>query len=166
LGDDDDFENMNLLELAEKSGGFKNALENIKKEGGSPEQQIQDLFYSPLFDLIGLKVLKAENGNCELGFQLTKEGARLGGMIHGGITMYALDNATSMSVMTANTGVSQATLELKVNFVAPLSKEPFKALGHVVKVGRSTAVARGEVLDGDGKVCAAALGTWFLIQKK
>src|SRR5487761_234149 len=155
---------MSLTDRAAKSGGFRNALDIIRKEGGSAETEIQNQFYSPLFDLIGLKVLKAENGLCELRFQLTKEGSRFGGMVHGGITMYALDNATSMSVMTMNSGVSQATLELKVNFIAPLTKEPFKATGQVVKIGRSTAVAEGKVMDADGKVCAAALGTWFIIQ--
>lgn len=156
---------MSLSDRAAKYGSLKNALDITRKEGGSAEAEIEKLFYSPLFDLIGLKVLKAENGVCELGFQLTKEGSRLGGMVHGGITMYALDNATSMSVMTMNSGISQATLELKVNFIAPLAKEPFKATGQVIKMGRSTAVAEGRVQDVDGKICAAALGTWFIIQK-
>ena len=155
---------MTLSERASTTGGFKNALAAIKSEGGSPESEIQNLFYTPLFDTMGLKVVKAENGACELTFALTKEGSRFGGTVHGGITMYALDNATSMAVMSMNSGINQATLELKVNFIAPPAKEPFRAVGQVIKVGRSTATAEGKVFDAEGKVCAAALGTWFIIQ--
>lgn len=128
------------------------------------EEELENIFRMPLFEMIGLKVEKAGNGRCELSLGLAKEGTRQGEMMHGGITMFALDNAASMAVMTVNGGVSQSTLELKVNFLSPASNPPFRALGEVIKIGRSTAVAEARLFDAGDKVCAMALGTWFIIQ--
>jgi uncharacterized protein (TIGR00369 family) len=153
---------MSYMDKAAQAGGLKNLLESA--DDGA-EKELERMFHSPLFELIGLKVEKARDGNCELSVGLKKESTRLGDMMHGGITMFVLDNAASMAVMTANSGISQATLELKVNFLSPASKEPFRAHGNVLKMGRSTAVAEGRLLDAQGKVCAVALGTWFLVQE-
>jgi len=155
------------MERATKAGGLKNLLEQAADQAPhGREDELQKLFHMPLFDLVGLKVEKAEGGHCELSLGLSKEATREGEMMHGGITMFALDTAASMAVMTVNNGVSQSTLELKVNFLSPASKPPFKALGDVIKIGRSTAVAEAQLLDAGNKVCAMALGTWFIMQSE
>ena len=74
------------------------------------EEELENIFRMPLFEIIGLKVEKAGNGRCELSLGLAKEGTRQGEMMHGGITMFALDNAASMAVMTVNGGVRPRVL--------------------------------------------------------
>jgi uncharacterized protein (TIGR00369 family) len=153
------------MEKAARAGGLKKLLELAgEKTPHGLEDELENIFHMPLFELIALKVEKAGNGRCELSLGLAKEGRREGDMLHGGITMFALDNAASMAVMTVNGGVSQSTLELKVNFLSPASKPPFKAHGEVIKIGRSTAVAEARLFDAGDKVCAIALGTWFIMQ--
>ena len=158
---------MSYMESAAKAGGLKKLLEQAKEQGPrGREDTLEKIFHMPLFDLVGLRVEKAEGGHCELSFGLSKEATREGEMMHGGITMFALDNAASMAVMTLNNGVSQSTLELKVNFLSPASHPPFKVQGDVIKIGRSTAVAEARLLDVENKICAMALGTWFIIQNE
>jgi uncharacterized protein (TIGR00369 family) len=153
------------MERAAQAGGLKKLLESAgEKTPRGLEDELGKIFHMPLFELIGLRVEKAGNGRCELSLGLAKEGTRQGEMMHGGITMFALDNVASMAVMTVNDGVSQSTLELKVNFLSPASKPPFRAQGEVIKIGRSTAVAEARLLDAGDKVCAMALGTWFIMQ--
>jgi uncharacterized protein (TIGR00369 family) len=155
------------MERAANAGGLKKLLESAgEKAPRGLEDELQNIFRMPLFELVGLKVEKAGGGRCEISFGLAKEGQRQGEMMHGGITMFALDNAASMAVMTLNNGVSQSTLELKVNFLSPVSRPPFRARGEVIKMGRSTAVAEARLLDAENKVCAMALGTWFIVQQQ
>jgi len=154
------------MERAAKLGGLKKLLEAAGAAGPrGVEDELQNIFHMPLFELVGLRVEKAGGGRCELSLGLSHDSSRHGGMMHGGITMFALDNAASMAVMTVNNGVSQSTLELKVNFLSPVSNPPFRAHGEVIKIGRSTAVAEGRLLDAGNKLCAVALGTWFIMQQ-
>jgi uncharacterized protein (TIGR00369 family) len=55
------------------------------------------------------------------------------------------------------------TIELTVNFLKPLKKEPFRAIGRELRSGRTTAVAEAEMRDGENELCAIALGTWYKI---
>lgn len=159
---------MNLDDLLKEAGSFENLFKIAKKRGLNPEEQMQAAMNedSGLFGTVGYKVVKLEEGRAVVSFPYGDAIARRGGMVHGGIVMYTLDNACGMAVMTVNPGVDQVTLELKVNFLEPLRKGPFTAEGRVVRVGGSTAVAEGEVKDADGLVCAKSLGTWYLIRKR
>ncbi|MDG6898230.1 MAG: PaaI family thioesterase [Nitrososphaerota archaeon] len=118
---------------------------------------------SELFRIVGYRVEKIEEGRAELSFPFSRAIARRGGMVHGGVVMYTLDNAAGIAVMTVNGGTDQVTLELKVNFLEPLRKGPFRAVGKVLRAGGNTVVAEGEVSDAEGLVCARGLGTWYII---
>lgn len=121
---------------------------------------------SQLFGDVGFKVVKIRRGKAELSFQLSKMISRRGGIVHGGIIMYTLDNVCGIAVMTMNPGVDQLTMELKVNFLEPLKEGPFTAKGNVVRAGKTVAVAEGEISDSDGSLCAKSLGTWYMIRRK
>lgn len=121
---------------------------------------------SELFGTVGYKVVKIQKGNAELSFRISKAISRRGGIVHGGIIMYTLDNVCGIAVMTVNPGIDQLTMELKVNFLEPLKRDPFTAKGNVVRAGKTIAVAEGEIRDADGTVCAKSLGTWYMIRKK
>ncbi|MFP3293630.1 MAG: PaaI family thioesterase, partial [Nitrososphaeria archaeon] len=69
-----------------------------------------------------------------------------------------------LAVMSVNTSTEQSTLELKVNFVRPLVRGPFRVIGRVIHIGRNTAVVEGEVRDSGDEVGARALGTWFIFR--
>ncbi len=151
-----------------KAGSYKNLLRIIRDQGLSVEKEMQKVLWkeAPLFERIGLTVDKIQDGTIRMSFRYSEEIGRSGGMVHGGIGMYVLDTVAGLAVMTQNQGTDQLTLELKVNFLEPLKKSPFEAVGRTVRVGRTTAVSEGELFDADQHLCAKALGTWYLVGQK
>ncbi len=159
---------MSLEEMLGKAGSYKNLLQMIRSQGLDVEKELEKVLWreAPLFERIGLSVDKIEDGTIRMSFRHSQEIGRSGGMVHGGIAMYVLDTVAGLAVMTQNHGTDQLTLELKVTFLEPLTKSPFAAVGRTVRVGRTTAVAEGELFDADQHLCAKALGTWYLVSQK
>ena len=150
--------------LLEKVGSFERLFDEGRKMGVNVEEQVERFFRddSELFKIVGFHVLKMEGGVAELRFPYSKAITRRGGIVHGGVVLYTMDVACGMAVMTANPGKDQLSLEINVSFLAPLKSGPFTARGEVIRRGGSTAVAEGEIRDADGKLCAKALGTFYL----
>jgi len=159
---------MSFEELLRTSGGFKGLFAKIRSEGLNLETELETFLKSEsgLFSLAKFSVKKVGDGFAELSFPFSQAIARHGGMVHGGITSFALDNVGGIAVMTNNTGIDQVTLELKINFLEPLRKDPFTAKGTVIRHGRTTSVAEAELKDASGMLCAKALGTWYMIHGK
>jgi uncharacterized protein (TIGR00369 family) len=140
----------------------------MRGEGLSVEREMEKAFAEEngLFDLIGLKIRKVEEGVVEMSFKFSRYVSGRNGKprVHGGVIMYALDMAGTLAVMSVNKSPDQSTLELKINFLRPLVKDPFTVKARVVKTGRAIMVSEGEVLDSEGALCAQSLGTWFISQ--
>jgi acyl-CoA thioesterase len=158
---------MKFGELLTSAGGFKGLFELAKKNGLSPEKELETFLReeSGLFALAGFSVEKLEDGYAELSFPYSHEVARHGGILHGGIITFALDNVGGCAVMTQNRGVDQVTLELKVNFLEPARESPFRAIGKVLREGRTISTAEAELRDRNGKLCAKGIATYFMISR-
>ncbi len=79
------------------------------------------------------------------------------GSVHGGLAATLLDSAMSCAVQTKiPQGVAYTTLELKVNFVRPITAVTGKVtcIGTLIHYGRRTATAEGKLLDENGKLLA------------
>ena len=83
--------------------------------------------------------------------------------LHGGIMAWLLDS-TMGTLANAWVMVPSPTLNLSVNFVSPI-REGDEAVvrAKLVHVGRSTVSASSEILV-NGKVCAAAVGSFFVTE--
>jgi len=159
---------MGLLELPEGVRNLKELFETSRRRGVKVESQLERTMAdeSELFTTIGFKVVKVGRGRVELRFPFSRAVSRRGDMVHGGVVMHSLDNACGFAVMTVNPGVDQFTMELKVNFLKPLRKGPFRAIGKVVRAGSNVVVVEGEVRDADGSLCAKSLGSWYIIRDR
>ncbi|NON63345.1 PaaI family thioesterase [Acidianus sp. RZ1] len=116
-----------------------------------------------LFGFLSINIDKIDNGTCIISFPWKEEFARLGNILHGGMIMSAMDYAGALAVLSVNDKRNQVTQELKINFIDPMTKGPFKCVARVVKKGKSTAVVDVEFYDSEGKLGAKGLGTWFLL---
>jgi len=77
------------------------------------------------------------------------------GVVHGGLAATLLDSAMGCAVhSTLPAGASYTTLEIKVNFLRPMSAETglVRCEADIIHVGGRTAVAEGRILDEKGKV--------------
>jgi uncharacterized protein (TIGR00369 family) len=91
------------------------------------------------------------------------------GTVHGGFAASLLDSALGCAIFsTLAKGETWTTLELKLNFVRPLSKDTglVRAEGHVIHRGRTVATSDGSLKDGAGKLYAHATTTCMIFPAK
>lgn len=87
------------------------------------------------------------------------------GTVHGGFGATLLDSATGCAVhSTLSAGDAYTTLELKVNFLRPLTHATGEVRGvaTVIYAGRTTALAEGRIEDAGGKLYAFATSTCLI----
>jgi uncharacterized protein (TIGR00369 family) len=158
---------MDFDQLLKEVGSFRKLFQLASDNGLNVEEQVELAFKAEnkLFERAGFKVVKVRDGYAEITFPISEDVKRRGNIVHGGIIMFAMDNTGGLAVMTRNDGNDQVTIELKANFLEPLIKGPFRAVGKVVRSGRNIAVAEMEVFDSEGKLCAKGMGTWFYIYR-
>ena len=58
------------------------------------------------------------------------------------------------------------TVELKVNFLAPVTRGELIAEAHIARKGETLAVGEAKVTDGEGTLVAVALGTWMILRSR
>jgi uncharacterized protein (TIGR00369 family) len=78
--------------------------------------------------------------------------------------MTAIDFAGGFAALSVNDGIDQVTQELKINFLEPIYKGPFRTIGRVLRKGKHTIVVEIKVYDSENKLGAVAIGTWFMLR--
>jgi len=84
------------------------------------------------------------------------------GAVHGGFAATLLDSALGCAVHTTlPAGTGYTTLEIKVNYIRPITGEsgPMRAEANVIHSGRRTAIAEAKLTDEQGKLYAHATTT-------
>jgi uncharacterized protein (TIGR00369 family) len=92
--------------------------------------------------------------------------APLRGRVQGGAVALLAEAALSGAIQTTMpAGTAAAPVDLKVNYVRPLTADGRRAVarGRVVHSGRRIAVANAEVCDADGKLVAVATGSAMVL---
>ena len=87
------------------------------------------------------------------------------GTVHGGIAATLLDSALGCAIFsTLHKGDTWTTLELKLNFVRPMTKDsgPVRAEGRILHRGRTVATSEGDLKDRAGKLYAHATTTCMI----
>lgn len=82
------------------------------------------------------------------------------GQIQGGYVCAMLDEAMSVAGMITS-GMTHVvpTLEMKTSFLRPALPGSLRAVGRVVKWGRTVCFTEGELYDDEGRLLAKATGT-------
>ena len=91
------------------------------------------------------------------------------GSVHGGFAATLLDSALGCAIFsTLSKGDAWTTLELKLNFVRPMTKDTglVRAEGRVIHRGRTVATSEGDLKDGAGKLYAHATTTCMIFPAK
>jgi len=83
-----------------------------------------------------------------------------GGRVHGGLIAGLAD--TVMGVAAATTGQIYRTVEMKLNYLAPVFEEvDLTAEGYVVHPGKTIAVVEANLFNFEGKLVAKSMGTYI-----
>ena len=113
----------------------------------------------PIAALMGFDLVDVAEG--EAWFATTPDASVYNplGMVHGGMAATLLDSALGCAVHTTlPVGRVHASIEIKVNFLRPISSTTGRIVAHgrVTKPGRRVAFSEGDLRDADGKILATA----------
>lgn len=81
------------------------------------------------------------------------------GQAHGGMVAALLDTVATFA-LAATSGRPWTTVDFRVDYLRPVPLGPVVLTGTVVRAGRTVGRARAELLDGGGRSCATAVGTF------
>ena len=121
----------------------------------------------PIADLMGFRGVEAECGRAVFELEPGPQHYNPIGSVHGGIALTLLDSAMGCAVHTLlEAGVGYTTLELKTNFVRPITAETglVRCEGVVVHPGSRVATAEGRVTDAAGKLLAHGTATCLILR--
>ena len=117
----------------------------------------------PGSETVGFRLLAVRQAEMtvEVGFDARADRfANPRGQVQGGYLCAMLDEAMSVSVLVASKMTCVApTVEMKTSFLRPAMPGPLRAVGRVVKWGRTIAFTEGEIYDAEGRLLAKATGT-------
>jgi uncharacterized protein (TIGR00369 family) len=115
--------------------------------------------------LIGFDLTSVEPGTAVIQFGATEAHANPMGTLHGGVLCDIGDAAMGMAY-SANLGDGESftTLELKINFLKPIWKARLRAVGRLVKQGRSVGLVECDVTDEKGTLVAHATSTCLTLR--
>ncbi len=116
----------------------------------------------PLAALLGYHIVELDTGRTVFEIEPAEYHFNPFGLVHGGIASTMLDTAMTSAILTTlAVGLSCTTLEMKVNFIRPLTDRmgPVRSEGRVIHVGKRIATAEGKLVDRDNKLYAHGVTT-------
>ncbi|NNG01126.1 MAG: PaaI family thioesterase [Desulfobacteraceae bacterium] len=121
----------------------------------------------PVAMLIGYRIQDVSEGHVV--FEIMPEECHYNpfGTVHGGIISTLLDTAMTASVLsTLPRGRSCSTVEIKLNFVRPVSIKNgvLRCDAEPIHLGRRLATAQGRITDSKGNLCAHGINTCSIFQ--
>ena len=122
----------------------------------------------PTFELIDFRLIKVELGEVAGEFEPAEFHYNPAGVVHGGIVCTLLDSVMGLSVLAQlPVGSAFSTLEVKVNFVRPISVKTgaLLAKGKVVHPGSRIATAEARLVDLQGKLYAHGTATCIVLRE-
>lgn len=115
---------------------------------------------------LGMKLIDAGRGWSKVHLPFSPALANGAGVMHGGAVFTAADAAVgvaAMGLLEADENV--ATIEMKVNFIKPVTDGEIVAEARILHKGRNTAVGEAVVKDADGRLVAQALATYAVLRE-
>ncbi|GGJ28035.1 PaaI family thioesterase [Deinococcus roseus] len=91
------------------------------------------------------------------------------GSVHGGVYATMLDTVMACAVHTLlPAGTGYTTLDINIKYLRPLSLggEGIRAVGKVISISKSTALAEGQIVDADGQIYAHGTSTCMIFRPR
>ena len=121
----------------------------------------------PIATLMGFRGVEAELGRALFEMEPGSQHYNPIGSVHGGVALTLLDSAMGCAIHTTlEQGVSYTTLEVKTNFVRPISADTglISCEGRVIHPGSRVATAEGRLTDSAGKLLAHGTTTCLIVR--
>jgi uncharacterized protein (TIGR00369 family) len=124
---------------------------NLVPKDRNFEQRVRASFGSQrVMATLGASLESVEPGQVTIALPFREDLTQQHGFLHAGVVATIGDSAcgyAAFSLMPADAGV--LTIEFKINLLAPARGERFRAIGRVIRPGRTITVTVADVLAGD-----------------
>jgi acyl-CoA thioesterase len=118
----------------------------------------------PFNKLLGIHVQRLHSDGLTIECKLRPDLMNLAGVLHGGVLATLADAAVGIALQRHFGGVRAiTTVELKINYLRPVSAGKVRARARLLKVGARIAVGSVDLKDDAGKIVAAALLSYMLL---
>jgi len=117
---------------------------------------------------IGYDIVEASTGRAVVTANASEEHLNPEGTVHGGIAATLLDTCMGLAVRsTLKKGYALATLEFKIAFLRPITKETgvLRAEGKLLTRGRRVGAAEGRLTDSNGRLLAHGTTTCMIFAR-
>lgn len=122
-------------------------------------------YLPPVARLVGFSVAEATLGKVTLRMNVEDRHHNAVGTLHGGIMCDIADAAMGLAYATTlSEGESFTTVELKISYLRPFRKGELRALGKLVKGGRTLGLTEADLVDAEGKLIARASSTCMTLR--
>ena len=119
---------------------------------------------SPYFVLLSMKIINLEWGSAVLEVELEEKHLQPFGYVHGGAIASVMDAAAFWAVFPqVKDGMGLTTVEIKVNYLAPVQKGKLVAKGQCIKIGRTLALGEVFISGTEGNLVAHGTATMMIV---
>lgn len=127
-----------------------------------------DVVAPPVAQALGITVVKADTGNVQFTMPVKSFFTNHLGLLAGGILSTLIDSALGCAILSAIPEDKDiVTLDLNVDFLRPVHEASGRVTvdAEVVHLGRNRGLARCQVVDSDGKLCAVGKSSCLVRSK-
>ncbi|MGA8222989.1 MAG: PaaI family thioesterase [Candidatus Acidiferrales bacterium] len=115
--------------------------------------------------LIGFRLTAVQHGEAVVELEANETHSNPMGTLHGGVLCDIADAAMGIAFSsTLADGESFTTLELKINFLRPVWREQLRAVGKVVKRGRTVGMVDCDITNSQGQLVARSSSTCMVLR--
>lgn len=127
-----------------------------------PKNLADAIQIAPFHRWLGLKIVRQHSDCLELEMPWRDElvSNPLIGAVHGGILASLID-LTGLYAIIAAGGVARATVDLRVDYHRAATNGQLRAIGQVVKLGKTISTADTRIIDDDDRLVASGRGTYL-----
>ena len=116
--------------------------------------------------MLGFELDSVEPGRAILSVEVRKELTQLQGVMHGGAIASLIDTAVAFAIVGGSERTSRfTTVEMKVNYLRPISEGRVTAEARLIRDGRRIVVAECDVHDAKGRLAAKGLLTYIRLDE-
>jgi len=119
---------------------------------------------SPYFALLSMKIKNLEWGAAVLEVDLDEKHLQPFGNVHGGAIASVMDAAAFWADFPqVKDGMGLTTVEIKVNYLAPVQKGKLVVKGRCIKIGRTLALGEAYINSAEGNLIAHGTATMMIV---
>ena len=117
----------------------------------------------PYYTLLNIKIGEVKDGYARLTMNLEEKHLQFLKTVHGGAIASLADSAAAWATAaSADFKKAPLTVEMKINFLAPVESGRLTAEARIVHRGKTISLSDVEVKDNKGRLVAKSLVTYYL----